>query len=192
MEKKETAKERILRAAGDLFYREGMRAVGVDRIIAESGVAKASFYRNFATKDDLIVAYLEQRHARNMDNLQEALRRYPNDPLEQLRFLIRRLIERMQSPDYRGCAFMNTSVEFPELEHPGHQVAVGRRNELWTAIREIAGRTRARDPEELTGQLSMLSSGAMMVAYMNREAFNYEYFEHAAQTLIDRQVEPLD
>ncbi|MFK7693816.1 TetR/AcrR family transcriptional regulator [Paenibacillus sp. HJGM_3] len=190
--KRETAKERILRVASALFYQEGIRAVGIDRIIQESGVAKASFYRNFATKDDLIVAYLEQKQSASMASLEEGRRLYPHAPVKQLMYAIDRLVERMSSPGYRGCAFMNTAVEFPECGHPGHAAAVEGRNFLWRRIEEIARDAGAHNPEELAQQLRMLVSGAMMVAYMSRESFNPGYFAQAARTLVDNQLAMMD
>jgi len=188
MEKKETAKEKILRVASDLFYREGIRAVGIDRIILESGVAKASFYRSFATKDDLVVEYLDYRHNLSMSNLERARLKYPESPNRQLRFLMEDVVERMKKPDYRGCPFMNTAVEFPEADHPGHARAVQARNELFGGIAEIARAAGAKDPVELAEQLRILYSGAIMVAYMNKTDFKPEYFAIAAQTLLDKQL----
>lgn len=86
MEKKETAKERILRTADELFYREGVRAVGIDRIIHESGVAKASFYRSFATKDELVASYLELRRLQFLENIEHARKEHPESSLDQLFF----------------------------------------------------------------------------------------------------------
>jgi AcrR family transcriptional regulator len=187
MEKKESAKSRILKVASDLFYHEGVRAVGIDRIIDESGVAKASFYRNYATKDELVVAYLEYRHQLSMNNVDEAHRKYPDSPVKQLYDLIHGLAARMKSPNYRGCSFMNTAVEFPDTDHPGHKKAVELRQELWVRIEEIAREAGARDPEELAVQLRTLCSGAIMISYMDKSAYNTEHFSGAAQLVIENQ-----
>ncbi|WP_248927836.1 TetR/AcrR family transcriptional regulator [Paenibacillus hamazuiensis] len=188
MDKKETAKERILRVASDLFYREGIRAVGIDRIIAESGVAKASFYRNFATKDDLIVAYLDSRESFNTIGLEEAAKRYPDSPIDQLLFLVDDFAARLQAEGFRGCPFINTIVEFPDEDHPGHRKALESRNERWRKVTDIARQAGARDPEELTAQLRMLSSGATIGAYMLKSAFRTESYVKAARLLIEHQL----
>jgi len=185
MEKKETAKERILRVASELFYREGIRAVGIDRIIEESGVAKASFYRNFATKDDLIVAYLEKKSRESLERVDEAERRYPDSPKMVLKELLDNLIDRLNTPENRGCAFMNTVVEFPDVNHPGHKTAVEHRRELWRRIEDIARRGGAQNPEELASQLRMLCSGAIMVSYTDKAAFHAEYLRNAIRVLIE-------
>ncbi|MBW7454871.1 TetR/AcrR family transcriptional regulator, partial [Paenibacillus sepulcri] len=114
LEKKRTAKERILATASELFYREGIRAVGIDRIIEESDVAKASFYRSFSTKDDLIVAYLQERGRLGRERVKEAELLHPDSVKEQLYMLLRQLVERMRQTGFRGCAYMNAVVEFPD------------------------------------------------------------------------------
>ncbi|OPA73849.1 TetR family transcriptional regulator [Paenibacillus selenitireducens] len=187
MEKKESAKERILRVASDLFYKDGVRAVGIDRIIEESGVAKASFYRNYPTKDSLIVAYLELRHDRRTDHVEAVKLRYPNSPKEQLYSLLDEALERMTNPEFRGCPFMNAVVEFPDLDHPGHQCAVESRHRIWDSIEDIAKEAGARSPTELVSQLRMLIDGATMNAYIDKASFRSEYFINAAKQLIEDQ-----
>lgn len=188
MEKKESAKDRILRVADELFYREGVRAVGIDRIIAESGVAKASFYRSFPTKDDLVVAYLELRRLRGIGYIEHARKERPESALEQLHFFIDYLAERMLRPDYRGCAFMNTIVEFPDTDHPCHAKALAVRNEVFDRIADMAEEAGLRSPRELSEQLRLLYSGASMVAYINKADFKPESFSATAHSLIDSWI----
>ncbi|WP_438447289.1 TetR/AcrR family transcriptional regulator [Gorillibacterium sp. sgz5001074] len=185
MEKKESAKERILRVASDLFYKEGVRAVGIDRIIEESGVAKASFYRNFPTKDSLIVAYLELRNGKRIDSITEAIRKHPDSPRDQLLSLLQDMAERMKAPEFRGCPFMNAVVEFPDLEHPGHRSAVDNRHRTWGMVEEIAREGKVKNPVELAAQIRILSDGAMMSAYIDKDSFRPDYFLSAARRLIE-------
>ena len=105
------ARERILLTAHDLFYRDGIRATGVDRLIAASGVAKLTFYRHFASKDELIRAFLAYRHERWMAWLLEALQRHGATPAGGLAPLIGALAEWFADPLFRGCAFINTVAE---------------------------------------------------------------------------------
>ena len=100
-------RERILHAAHDLFYRDGIRATGIDRVIAESGVAKVTFYRQFASKDDLILAFLDYRHERWMAWFVDALARHGGAPAA----IAPTLAEWFSGPDYRGCAFLNSVGE---------------------------------------------------------------------------------
>jgi len=105
-------RDRILATALSLFYRDGIRATGVDRLIAESGVAKLTFYRHFPSKEALVMAFLEQRHQRWLAWFTEALERLgggkkPRD----LRVLADVLAEWFEREEFRGCAFINTTVE---------------------------------------------------------------------------------
>ncbi|GED69776.1 TetR family transcriptional regulator [Brevibacillus reuszeri] len=188
MKKKETAKERILRTGSDLFYREGVRAVGIDRIIEESGVAKASFYRNFATKDDLIVEYLEQYYHVFMKPFEEAGKRYPEDSVEQLYYLVECLGARVEQPGYRGCPFLNAAVEFPDKNHPSQERVITYHRETQRNLSLIAERAGAGEPETLSAQLMMLFNGALMTAYLDRTSYHTDYFRSAAKLLIKRQI----
>jgi AcrR family transcriptional regulator len=188
MEKKESAKERILKVANELFYREGVRAVGIDRIIQESGVAKASFYRNYPTKDDLVVAYLEHHLARSLSHIEHARRERPGSALEQLRFLFVYVAERMKRPAFRGCALMNTIVEFPQTDHPCHAKALQCRNEVFDRVADMAEEAGLPNPRELSDKLRMVWSGAVMVAYINKVDFSSELFSVTALALIDGQI----
>jgi len=104
------ARQRILLAAHELFYRDGIRATGIDRVIAESGVAKLTFYRHFPSKNDLVLAFLEYRHARWMAWFDDALVRHGGTP----RALVPALREWLASEGFRGCAFINSVGELGE------------------------------------------------------------------------------
>jgi AcrR family transcriptional regulator len=105
------AREKILLTAHDLFYRDGIRATGIDKIIAEAGVTKVTFYRHFPSKNDLIRAFLEYRHRRWMDWFVDALQRHDAKPGGGLTPLVPVLEEWFRNPVYRGCAFINTVAE---------------------------------------------------------------------------------
>ncbi|GIP22211.1 TetR/AcrR family transcriptional regulator [Paenibacillus sp. J22TS3] len=187
---KESARDRILRVASELFYMEGIRAVGIDRIIKESGVAKASFYRSFATKDDLMVAYLESRDELKVEKLEKLRQLYPNSPKEQLDALIHDVTEQMGTPDYRGCPFLNAAVEFPDPEHPAHVKLLGIQRSFWSRVQELAREGGARQPEELTVQLRMLYEGFVMKRYVDKSELDPEYFRRAAELLLENQLAP--
>ena len=109
-----SARERILETAEDLFYREGIHAVGIDTIIEKSGVAKMSLYRNFASKDDLVAAYLEARGQRYWQWWDGVMALHPSQPRQQLADLFEAIAVRTRRPEFRGCAFMKVVTEFPE------------------------------------------------------------------------------
>lgn len=100
-------RERILAAAHRLFYAEGIRGSGVDRIIAEAGVTKVTFYRQFSSKDDLILAYLDDRHRLWMQAFEDAVRRHGSTP----KSIVPALQEWFECPSFRGCAFVNALGE---------------------------------------------------------------------------------
>ena len=104
------ARERILLAAHDLFYREGIRATGIDRVIAASGVAKLTFYRHYPSKNELVMAFLDHRHSRWMAWFEDALARHGGA----VPALVPALAEWLGSNDFRGCAFINSVGELGE------------------------------------------------------------------------------
>ncbi len=153
------ARERILDVACDLFYREGIRAIGVDTIVAEAGVTKMSLYRSFASKDELVMAYLERRNGTYWAWWDDVARRCP-DPREQLLTLVNEIGERVARRGYRGCPFTNAAIEFPDPAHPGRKVAEANKRELRRRLIALSEALGARDPESLGEQLLLLIEGA--------------------------------
>ena len=138
-----TPRERILHAAHDLFYRDGIRATGIDRVIAESGVAKLTFYRQFASKDDLILAFLDFRHERLMAWFVDALVRHGGD----VAAIAPALAEWFASDDYRGCAFLNSVGELGPALPAVVEAARRHKHDMTAAVARLmkpaAGRARA-------------------------------------------------
>lgn len=153
-----SARERILQTAHDLFYREGIRATGVDRLIAESGVTKVTFYRHFPSKNDLILAFLDYRHQRWMAWFVGALQRHGDDA----QALVPALAEWLGSEDFRGCAFINSVGElgsgFPEV------VAISRshKDDMRNAIADRL--TGFRQRGLLAQSIAMAVDGAIVQA----------------------------
>lgn len=156
-----TARDQILNTAGRLFFRSGYRAVGVDTIIAESGVAKATLYRYFASKDELIAAYLEE-----MDRLFWAwfngAAGTADNPRDQMKAVFAALEILTSSPACYGCPFLIAATEFPDAEHPGHQIAIRNKGSVRSRLRALSAEAGARDPELLGDQLLLLMDGAFM------------------------------
>lgn len=154
------AAERIFEVANDLFRRQTIRAVGVETIVRTAGVAKISLYRSFASKDDLILAYLTRINETYWGNVDEHLARYDSDPRSQLRAFMTYISESATIPGYRGCPFISYAAEFPDHAHPGHKVAEANRREMrrrllgWTSAMNVA------QPERLTDSLMLLIDGA--------------------------------
>ena len=161
-----TTRQKILDVAGDLFFRYGFRAVGVDRIVRESGIAKMTLYRYFQSKDNLIVAYLEQANRQFQDWLEHALGANPGNPREQLLDVFAALQILALSPRCIGCAFLITVAEFPELESPAHQAALAHKRSVMARFVEIASQAGARQPESLADQLYLLMEGVFATVRM--------------------------
>jgi len=170
-----------------VVLQEGIRAVGIDRIIKDSGVAKASFYRNFASKDELTVAHLEYRDELKVEKLEKPRQLYPNSPRKQLTLLLYDVIERIEPKTYRGCPFLNAAVEFPDPDHPVHIKMLAVQKSLWSRIQELVEESGARQPEELTAQLRMLYEGFIMKSYLDRSDSDPEDFRKAAELLMEEQ-----
>ncbi|GGD65958.1 TetR/AcrR family transcriptional regulator [Caballeronia grimmiae] len=149
---------RILRTAHDLFYRDGIRATGIDRVIAESGVAKKTFYRYFASKDDLIVAFLEYRHDNWMTWFRDALARHGGT----LSALVPALAEWFSHETYRGCAFINSVVEVGGTLPQAVDIARRHKRDMTAAIRALmpASLTAKADAEAL----ALAVDGAIVAA----------------------------
>ncbi|MFL6618881.1 MAG: TetR/AcrR family transcriptional regulator [Povalibacter sp.] len=184
----ESVRDRILNTARELFYREGARAVGVDRVVAESGVAKTSLYRWFPSKDALIAAVIEQEALDRWKGWDRNLGRAPDSPLDQLRFQFTGLARYISDPRFRGCPFMNVTVEFPDPEHPARKVATQMSVELRKRLKGLIEQMDdIRDSEELTDQLLMLIDGALSsVQCLGKEPLQ-KYLLHAADALIAAQ-----
>ncbi|HEY0832801.1 MAG TPA: TetR/AcrR family transcriptional regulator [Azospirillum sp.] len=155
-----SARERILETATELFYREGIRAVGVDTIIARSGVAKMSLYRNFASKDDLVCAWLEDTGRSFWDWWDRIVARAPGDPRAQIAALFAALGKWRAHPAFRGCPFINTAIEYRDTDHPGRAIAEAHRREVRRRFTELAAAAGARQPALLADQLLLLLHGA--------------------------------
>lgn len=133
----QSARARILQAAHDLFYREGIRATGINRIIERAGVTKVTFYRHFPSKNDLIAAYLDYRHERWMAWFTDALERLPRNGEFPLEPVVSALKEWFDTPDYRGCAFINGVVELDGVGPWVAEVSLRHKRDMMNVIANL-------------------------------------------------------
>jgi AcrR family transcriptional regulator len=157
-----TVREQILQTASKLFYRHGVRAVGVDLVVAEAGVAKTSLYRHFRTKDELIAAFLAREDEDFWATWDRVAERNAADAADELEAHLAWIGERIARPHYRGCPQLNVAAEFPDRDHPARHVATAHKRELRRRLEGIAARLGVQRPEELGGQLSLLINGAFV------------------------------
>ena len=181
---KPSARDRIMKAASDLFYQEGVQSVGIDRIIAESGVAKMSLYNHFKSKDALIAAWLQQRDENWRQWFQSTVEKQSKNPAERLLAMFDALEEWFSQPDFRGCAFINSSVELVDPEHPGYQVSIEHQQAIFDYILQLVTAAELDDPEVVAEQLLLLVEGAIVVAMMRRSPAAAVHGKAAAATLI--------
>lgn len=154
------AREKVLRTACELFYEEGIRAVGVDTIVEQAGVAKTSLYRWFPTKDDLVVAFLEWRDQLFWEQWDKVATRHRQQPRAQMLAQLRWIRTFIGSPVYRACPFIRASGEYSDADHPVRAVIrqhKARLHEQWVRLAAEAG---AAAPEQLADQLTLLVDGA--------------------------------
>lgn len=178
------ARTRIIETADRLFYAEGVKSVGIDRIIAEAEVAKMTLYNHFASKDDLILAVLEHREAEFDEAFQSAIERRVKTGMDRLRAFFAALKEWFDSPGFRGCSFINASVELADPRHPAAKFAAQHkcrfRKMLETIVVESAGRKAA----PLVGAISLLVEGAIVTAVIEGSSRPAVVARDAAMTLL--------
>ncbi len=158
---KKTAASKIFDTARDLFYRRGVRAVGVDEIVCEAGVTKPSLYRAFKSKDDLVAACLRQSAIEGHDAIQLALAAAGCDPRARLDALVRHYADKLSCPDFRGCLMSNVAVEMAEPGHPGRGVVEQCKTDLRAIFVQLARDVRAAEPEALADGLILVVEGAI-------------------------------
>ncbi|WP_154793343.1 TetR/AcrR family transcriptional regulator [Occultella kanbiaonis] len=160
-----STRERILAAATELFYANGIRATSADRIIEQVGITKVTFYRHFRTKDDLVVAYLERSAAWERNAISLALE--GRTALDSLRAIAMGIGADSCRPGFRGCAFINAAAEFPEAEHPVRIVVEAHRRWTQDVFAGLAVEAGVAESDTVAGQLMMLRDGAMVNGYLS-------------------------
>lgn len=154
------AAEKILRVARDLFYRQGIRAIGVEEIVRRAGVTKPSLYRSFPSKDELAASYLRHYDGEFWARFNQAVAAHPENPRAQIVAFLTRVGNRTQMPDYRGCGLTNAAVEYPESGHPARMVSEENKQELRRRLRAMAAGMGAADADTLGDGLLLLIEGA--------------------------------
>ncbi|HXL96485.1 MAG TPA: TetR/AcrR family transcriptional regulator [Streptosporangiaceae bacterium] len=178
-----SARERLLAAANELFYNEGVHTVGIDRVIEQAGVAKASLYNTFGSKDELVRAYLEGWHASVTELIMRAVERY-DVPRERLLAVFEGQGDLFAQPGYHGCAFARASAE----SHPGdpaERAADAYRGWVRTLLTKLAAQAGVPEPEVLARQLHLLFDGSGQSARMDHDPGAAAAARAAAATLLD-------
>ena len=165
----EGARERILRAAGELFYSKGIRNVGIDEVIAQAGVAKASLYKHFESKDALILEWVRQQHEAWRNHWVAGVMARADVARGRILGIFQELEESAIDDDLcRGCLFQNVVVELADAEHPAHQASVEHKRAMRAFIQQLCAEAGASDPEGLAYVLAMLHEGAIVAGVEER------------------------
>lgn len=178
------ARERILDTAFRLFYAHGPRRVGVDTVIAESGVAKATLYKHFPRKDDLVLAYLDKVDQAWFGQLRVAARAVGDDPRAQMVGMFDALSSACRREGYHGCAFINTAAE-SETGTDVHTRTVEHKRVVRAWVTDLARRADAADPELLARQLTLLLDGGLASGVLDADPAAPAAAKAAAQALVD-------
>lgn len=178
-------RERIIRTAHDLFYNEGFIAVGLDRILAEVGVTKTTFYNHFPSKEDLVVEVLRWHDSWWRDAFRQMLRRHGGDtPRGQLLAVPDALAELFTGDAFNGCIFVNVAVQFPAPHDPAHRLAAEHKEAMEDLLRELAGYAGAADAKALAEEIGLVMEGA----YVTRQVSGRAETAETARRLVDEIV----
>lgn len=181
------ARQRILETADRLFYQEGVRAVGIDRIIAEAGVAKMSLYKHFPSKDDLILAVLKHREEGVLKFFRSAMERHGRKAKNPLRAFFAALKDFFESPGFRGCPFQNAAVELADPTHPGTEFVRGHKQRFSEFLRGLTEETVGKAGSKATSAVSILVEGAIVTAVIQGNPGAADVARDAALKLVGEE-----
>ncbi|HLU55221.1 MAG TPA: helix-turn-helix domain-containing protein [Pseudonocardia sp.] len=169
--RRSAARERLLATASRLFYREGIRAVGVERILAEAPATRATFYRHFPSKEDLVLAYLRGADDEVRAAVRTAVEAAPS-PADAVRAIGRLVTDDLARPEFRGCAFLKAAAEYPDPDDPVRRLVAEHRAWYVATLAKLfaqafADSPRRPDPEHAARHFAMMRDGAMAGAHLD-------------------------
>jgi AcrR family transcriptional regulator len=183
-------RERIIEAASALFYAQGLRAVSADKIIADVGITKVTFYRHFPTKDDLIVAYLERRAKWERDAIAGA-RQAAGEVPDVFRIVAQAIGDESCRPGFRGCPFINAAAEYADPEHPVRKTVDAHRRWFKQTIQDLLDEMNIADSARIADELVMLRDGAMVSGYLSDPQAVATALYNAGRAVIAFRGDPL-
>lgn len=178
------ARQRILETADRLFYQDGIRAVGIDRIIAEADVAKMSLYKHFPSKDDLILAVLKYREEKILEFFGMAMERHGSRTKDKLRAFFAALKDWFESPGFRGCAFQNAAVELADPKHPGSEFVKGHKRRFQEFLAGLVEESLGKRSVKVAPAVGLLVEGAIVTAVIQGSPDAVDVARDAAMKLV--------
>ncbi|MBV6626548.1 MAG: TetR/AcrR family transcriptional regulator [Rivularia sp. (in: Bacteria)] len=180
--------QKILETASELFYQKGIQNVGINEIIATSGVAKKTLYRYFASKKQLIEEVMKHRALEWLQWFEVAVQDSGNTPKERLLATFDVMRDWYASPNFRGCPFINAVLEISDASHPAHAVSVGVRESIRLHIKQLAEEAGVKDSESFSQQYLLLIGGASLMATIEGVPGSANYAQKVLSTLIDSSL----
>ena len=181
---KSDARERLVATADRLFYAEGIHTVGIDRVIAEAGVAKMTLYNHFASKDELVQAVLRRRDEAVLGFFEESVAKHRKRGKNPLEAFFATLKQWFKGDEFRGCAFINASVETPDPTHPAALFAAGHKRRFHAMIAQLAEETAGERGRAAAPAIALLVEGAIVAAVMQQAAAPAETARKAALAMV--------
>ncbi len=181
-------RDQLIDTALELFNRDGYRATGIDKILAESGVAKMTLYNHFGSKDELILAALERRDARWRDWFRHAVERRAETPRGRLLAVFDALEEWFAQADFQGCMFMRAASEFCACDDPIHAASAEHQRLLLAGLRDLAAAAGAKRPAKLAREILLLVMGAIVATQVNGPVDAGKAAKKAAAVLIEEAL----
>lgn len=185
-----TKREQLVDTAIELFYRRGFNATGIDKILAEAGVAKMTLYNHFKSKDELILAALRRRDERLRDWLMRFVEEHAESARDRLLAVFDAHREWFEQDDFRGCMFINAAAEFSSIADPIHGIAAEHKRLISGYLRGLANEAGAADSERLAAQLMLLLDGAIVGAQISKDTAVADGARDAARVLINAALQP--
>jgi AcrR family transcriptional regulator len=177
-------RQRIIDAATELFYAQGIRAVSAEKIIAQVGITKVTFYRYFPTKDELIVAYLERRAKWERDAIAGA-RQAADDVPDVFRIIAQAIGAESCMPGFRGCPFINAAAEYADADHPVRKTVDAHRRWFKQAVQDLLDEIEVPDSARVADELVMLRDGAMVNGYLSDPTAVADALYNAGRAVIE-------
>lgn len=177
-------RERLIEAANELFYAQGLRAVSVDKVIERAGTTKVTFYRHFQSKDDLIVAYLKSRAELERNGVDAAIAHGAGDVDVSLGLMADHTGAAACSPGFRGCPFINAAAEYPDPESAVRKLVDGHRDWWTSAFERLVAPLGLADPAAIADDLMLLRDGIMVAGYLGEPTKVAASFLRSCQAVI--------
>ena len=177
--------ERLVATASELFYREGIHAVGIQRVVDEAGIAKASLYAHFDSKDALVAACVDKCFREWRSHIDEQLQRSTRDARGKLLLFFDLLVAFIAGPDFRGCPLQSVSAEIADPNHPAKRAIAGQRQWLHDLLRTLTVEAGLRPVDQVAGALVVVADGALAAALVDANPGMAVHARWAAERLID-------